>query len=129
MKDHSPAFIKLVDEAKTRIRRISIDDVKTRLSRQDDIRLIDVRERSEWEGGYIPGAQHLSKGVIERDIERKIPDLDAEIVLYCGGGYRSALVADALQRMGYNKVHSMDGGIRAWRAAGYDTKAWEPVGD
>lgn len=116
--EHSPGFLRLVADAKTRIRECSIHDVKVKLDRNERFRLIDVREDGEWSAGHLPGAVHLGKGVIERDAERVLPDCSAEIVLYCGGGYRSALAADSLQRMGYRNVWSMDGGFRAWRDAG-----------
>ena len=116
---HSPAFLKLVEESKTRIRETDIAEVKRRLDAGDKFLLVDVREESEWARGRLPGAVHLSKGVIERDIEKAIPDKSRPIVLYCGGGFRSALAADNLQKMGYTSVISMDGGWRAWTEAGY----------
>ena len=116
---HSPAFLKLVKESKTRIRETDIAEVKRRLDAGDKFLLVDVREESEWARGRLPGAVHLSKGVIERDIEKAIPDKSRPIVLYCGGGFRSALAADNLQKMGYTSVISMDGGWRAWTEAGY----------
>ena len=116
---HSPAFLKLVEDSKTRIRETDIREVKRRLDAGDKLHLVDVREESEWARGRLPGALHLSKGVIERDIEKAIPDKSAPIVLYCGGGFRSALAADNLQKMGYTSVISMDGGWRAWTEAGY----------
>jgi rhodanese-related sulfurtransferase len=103
------------------VREVTIDDVKPRLDRHDAFHLVDVREESEFAAGHLPGAAHLGKGIIERDVEAAIPDPTAEIVLYCGGGFRSALAADNLQKMGYQNVWSMDGGIRAWREAGYPT--------
>ena len=118
---HSPAFLKLVKESKTRIRETDIAEVKRRLDAGDKFLLVDVREESEWARGRLPGAVHLSKGVIERDIEKAIPDKSRPIVLYCGGGFRSALAADNLQKMGYTSVISMDGGWRAWTEAGYPT--------
>ncbi len=118
---HSPAFLKLVEDSKTRIRETDIREVKRRLDAGDKFYLVDVREESEWARGRLPGALHLSKGVIERDIEKVIPDKSAPIVLYCGGGFRSALAADNLQKMGYTSVISMDGGWRAWNEAGYPT--------
>jgi rhodanese-related sulfurtransferase len=114
MVQHSPRFLLLVEEARSRIREISVAEVHAKCTRKDPFVLIDVREESEYARGRLPGAVHLSKGVIERDIERRIPDLDTEIVLYCGGGYRSALAADNLQKMGYRRVWSMNGGFRAW---------------
>jgi rhodanese-related sulfurtransferase len=119
MPDHSSRFLDLVDEARKGIREATIDDVKPRMERGDSFVLVDVREESEYAAGHLPGAVHLSKGVIERDIERAIPDPDVEIILYCGGGFRSALTAESLMKMGYRNVISMDGGIRAWREAGY----------
>src|SRR5207237_10368718 len=116
---HSPAFLKLVEDSKTRVRETDIREVKRRLDAGDKLHLVDVREESEWALGRLPGALHLSKGVIERDIEKVIPDKSAPIVLYCGGGFRSALAADNLQKMGYSNVISMDGGWRGWTEAGY----------
>lgn len=112
---HSARFLKIVEDAKERVREISIDDVKAGLDRGENFLLIDVREESEYANDHLPGAIHLGKGVIERDIEERVPKLDAPLVLYCGGGYRSALAADNLQKMGYTSVLSMDGGIRGWR--------------
>ena len=116
---HSPGFLKIVDDAKTRIRETGIAEVKSQLDAGKEFHLVDVREESEFGRGHLPGAIHLSKGVIERDIENKIADRSAAIVLYCGGGFRSALAADNLQKMGYTNVISMDGGWRAWTEAGY----------
>lgn len=116
---HSPAFLKIVDDARSRIREVTIADVKAMLDRGDTFHLVDVREESEWARGRLPKAIHLSKGIIERDIESTIPDRAAPIVLYCGGGYRSALAADNLQKMGYTNAVSMDGGWRAWTEAGH----------
>jgi rhodanese-related sulfurtransferase len=117
-KDHSQGFLDIVADAKARIRETDVAAVRDRLARGEDFHLIDVREESEWQQGRLPGAMHLGKGVIERDIEKAVPDADSEIVLYCGGGYRSALAADALQRMGYRNVLSMDGGFSGWVEAG-----------
>jgi len=114
---HSPAFLKLVDEARRRVHEVSVADVKAMLDRGERFHLLDVREESEWANGHLPRAQHLSKGIIERDIEQLIPDAAAPIVLYCGGGFRSALAADNLRAMGYRNVSSMDGGWREWTAA------------
>jgi len=112
---HSPRFLKIVDDARSRVKETNVDEVKQRLDRGDKFRLIDVREESEFAKGHLPGAIHLGKGIIERDIEARVPDLNAEMVLYCGGGFRSAMAADNLQKMGYTNVLSMDGGIRVWR--------------
>ena len=117
--NHSPQFLKIVDDARARVRETNVDEIKARLDRGDRFVLVDVREESEWAKDHLPGAIHMGKGVIERDVEAKVPDLNAEIVLYCGGGYRSALAADNLQKMGYANVLSMDGGIRGWREKGY----------
>ena len=119
MKDHSKGFLKVVHDAKSRIRETNVDEIHKRLQQGDRFHLVDVREESEWNAGHLPAATHLSKGIIERDIEKKIPDQNAEIVLYCGGGFRSALVADNLQKMGYTNVISMDGGFGGWKKAGY----------
>jgi rhodanese-related sulfurtransferase len=116
---HPPRFLKIVDDAKSRVRETDVDTVKKRLDSGDKVRLVDVREESEFAKDHLPGAIHLGKGVIERDIEARVPDVDAEIILYCGGGYRSALAADNLQKMGYTNVISMDGGIREWRDKQY----------
>lgn len=120
MKKHAPRFLRLVDEARARITETDVPTVHARLERGDDFHLVDVREESEWARGHLPRAVHLSRGTIERDIERAIPDLGAEIVLYCGGGYRSALSADTLRQMGYTNVASMDGGFRGWTEAGHE---------
>ncbi|MEA2709227.1 MAG: hypothetical protein QOF78_1828 [Phycisphaerales bacterium] len=119
MAKHTPGFLKIVDDARSRVRECSVDDVKKKLDRGEKFHLVDVREESEWSAGRLPKAQHLGKGVIERDIETKIPDTRAEIILYCGGGFRSALAADNLQKMGYTNVISMDGGFRGWKEAGH----------
>ena len=113
---HSPGFLKLVDEAKARVREVSVDAVRRKLE-SGKAKLIDVREESEWTAGHARGAKHLGKGVIERDIEECVPDKGSELILYCGGGFRSALAADNLQKMGYTNVWSMEGGWRAWQAA------------
>jgi rhodanese-related sulfurtransferase len=112
---HSARFLQIVEDAKKRIREVGIDDVKARLDRGDNFVLVDVREESEYAKDHLPEAIHLGKGIIERDIEERVPELNAPIVLYCGGGYRSALAADNLQKMGYTNVLSMVGGIRGWR--------------
>jgi rhodanese-related sulfurtransferase len=116
---HSPGFLKLVDAAKKRVKECTIQQVKARFDRGETFHFVDVREDNEFEAGRAAGAIHIGKGIIERDIEERIPDKNASIVLYCGGGFRSALAADALQQIGYTNVMSMDGGIRAWRDAGY----------
>ncbi|NJK63583.1 MAG: sulfurtransferase [Synechococcaceae cyanobacterium SM2_3_1] len=116
---HSPGFVALVDAAKQRIQEISVVQVRDRQLQGEPFYLIDVREESEWQAGHIVGAMHLGRGILERDLEQRIPDRTADIVLYCGGGYRSALAADNLQQMGYSQVRSMAGGIREWRAVGY----------
>ena len=118
MAKHSPRFLQIVNESKKNIRECSIDDVQKKLDRGDKFRLVDVREESEWAAGHLPEAEHLGKGIIERDIEAKIPDPKSEIVLYCGGGFRSALAAENLQKMGYTNVWSMDGGFRGWKDKG-----------
>jgi rhodanese-related sulfurtransferase len=114
---HSPEFLKIVDDAKSRVREVNVEETRKRLE-TGKARLIDVREESEWEAGHALGAQHIGKGVIERDIEQKVPDKNSELILYCGGGFRSALSADNVQKMGYTNVASMSGGWRAWQAAG-----------
>jgi rhodanese-related sulfurtransferase len=116
---HPPRFLKIVDDAKTRVRETNVDTVKTRLDRGDKFLLVDVREESEYANEHLPGAIHLGKGVIERDIEGRVSELNTEMILYCGGGFRSALAADNLQKMGYTNIISMDGGIRDWREKGY----------
>jgi len=116
---HSPEFRKLCEEARSKVREVTADQVKAKLDARQPFHLIDVREESEWAQDHLKGAVHLSKGIIERDIEKKIPDTSAEIVLYCGGGYRSALAAENLQKMGYQNVLSMAGGIRTWREKNY----------
>jgi rhodanese-related sulfurtransferase len=116
---HSEAFESICSEARSRIQEISIDEVKGRLDAREDLHFIDVREDHEWEKDHAKSAVHLGRGILERDIESLVPDRDATIVLYCGGGYRSALAADNLQKMGYRNVFSMAGGIRAWREAGF----------
>ena len=117
--NHSEAFVKLVQDAKQRVKEEDFRETKKRLDAGEKIVLIDTREESEWTRGHIPGAVHLSKGIIERDIEKTVPDKDATVVLYCGGGFRSALAADNLQKMGYRNVISMDGGWRGWTEAGF----------
>ena len=123
MAKHSPRFLKLCEETKARVKETTVDEVKRRLDRGDKgFVLVDVREESEWNAGHIPGAVHLGKGVIERDIEQKVPDPNREIILYCGGGFRSALAAENLGRMGYTNVVSMDGGWRGWTEKKYPTE-------
>ena len=116
---HSPGFLKLVEDAKTRVRETNVHEVKKRLDAGEKFFLVDVREESEWARGHLPGAIHLGKGIIERDIEQRFPDKSAPVVLYCGGGFRSALAADNLQKMGYTNVWSMDGGHRGWSEKRY----------
>ncbi len=118
---HAPGFLKVVNDAKSRIKEWNVHETKKRLDAGEKMVLVDVREESEWARGHVAGAVYLSKGVIERDIEQRIPDASATIVLYCGGGFRSALVADNLQKMGYKNVISMDGGWKGWVEAGYPT--------
>jgi rhodanese-related sulfurtransferase len=117
--NHPPRFLKIVDDAKSRVRETDVDTVKARMDRGEKFVLVDVREESEFAKDHLPNAIHLGKGVIERDIEAQVPGLETELVLYCGGGFRSALAADNLQKMGYKNVISMDGGIRDWREKGY----------
>ena len=119
---HSPRFVALVDAARAQIAETDAETVRRRLASGDPFTLVDVRERDEWDRGHLPGAVHLSRGVLERDAEAALPDLGAPIVLYCGGGYRSALSAQSLGAMGYTAVASMDGGWRAWTAAGFPTE-------
>ncbi len=116
---HSARFLEIVNDAKKRVRETTVEDVKRKLDANEQFLLIDVREDNEWEKDHLPRAIHLGKGVIERDIEQRVPDINAPIILYCGGGFRSALVADNLGKMGYTNVISMDGGIRGWREKGY----------
>lgn len=120
-KKHSPGFLAIVNDAKTRIREVSVADALKAIN-GGDARLIDVREDNEWAEGHAKGADHLGKGIIERDIEKMVPDKDAEVILYCGGGYRAALAADSLQKMGYTNVASMAGGWRAWLEANAPTE-------
>lgn len=119
---HSQRFLALVHDAKKRIKETDVTDVKRRLDAGEKVALIDVREESEWGRGHLPGAIHLGKGVIERDIEQRVPEAGAKLILYCGGGFRSALAADNLQRMGYTNVESMDGGWKGWLDAGFPTQ-------
>jgi len=118
-QQHAPRFLQIVNDARKRVRETNVEEVKTRLDRGDKVVLIDVREDNEFAKDHLPGAVHLGRGIIERDIEERYPDTKAELVLYCGGGFRSALAADNLQKMGYTNVISMDGGIRVWREKSY----------
>lgn len=119
---HAQRFLALVNDAKKRIKETNVADVKRRMDAGEKFILVDVREESEWAGGHLPGAIHLGKGIIERDVEQRVPDTGAKLICYCGGGFRSALVADSLQKMGYTNVESMDGGWKGWLAVGYPTK-------
>jgi rhodanese-related sulfurtransferase len=118
---HSPQFLKLVSEAKTRVKETNVVDVKRRMESGEKFLLVDVREDHEWANGHLPGAVHMGRGIIERDIETRVPETAAKVILYCGGGFRSALAADNLQKMGYTNVESMDGGWRGWVEAGLPT--------
>jgi rhodanese-related sulfurtransferase len=118
-RHHSPRFLAIVDDAKTRIKQISAEELRARLEGSNTFRLIDVREADEYAAGHIAGAKHLCKGILERDIETTVPDPQTEIILYCGGGFRSALAADNMQKMGYTRVSSLAGGWRGWLEAGY----------
>jgi len=115
---HSEGFLKVVDDAKSRIKEINMDETRERLSSNPAAKLIDVREDNEWNEAHAAGAEHIGKGIIERDIETTVPDKSNELILYCGGGYRSALAADVLQKMGYRNVWSMAGGWKAWNESG-----------
>ena len=112
---HSEGFLKVVNDAKTRINEVNLEETRARMAANPKVRLVDVREDNEWLAGYAAGAEHLGKGIIERDIETIVPDKSTEVILYCGGGYRSALAADVLQQMGYTNVWSMAGGWKAWK--------------
>lgn len=116
---HAERFLNIVNDAKKRVRETTVDDVKKRMDQGENFTLVDVREESEFAKDHLPGAIHLGKGVIERDIEKAVPDTSTPLILYCGGGFRSALAADNLQKMGYTNVISMDGGVREWREKGY----------
>ena len=120
--EHSQGFLSLVNDAKSRIREVTVDETRERMKASDSVRLIDVREDNEWELGRAAGSTHLGKGIIERDIEEKVPDKATEIILYCGGGFRSALAADVLQQMGYTNVFSMAGGWQAWKESSAQTE-------
>ena len=115
---HSEGFLQIVNDAKTRIREVTVDETQQRMAANSGARLIDVREDNEWEAAHAAGAEHLGKGIIERDIEATVPDKSTELILYCGGGFRSALAADVLQQMGYTNVFSMAGGWKAWKDSG-----------
>lgn len=117
MANHAPGFLAIVNDARSRVKECTVADVAAWQAANESFRLVDVREESEWNRGHLPGAEHLGKGIIERDVEEKVPDHSEKIVLYCGGGYRSALAADNLQKMGYTNVISMDGGFRGWKEA------------
>ncbi|HTA60131.1 MAG TPA: rhodanese-like domain-containing protein [Candidatus Baltobacteraceae bacterium] len=119
---HAAKFLALVNDAKKRVKETSVADVKRRMDAAEKFVLVDVREESEWAQGHLPGAIHLGKGIIERDVEQSVPDAGAKIILYCGGGFRSALAADNLQKMGYTNVESMDGGWKGWIGAGLPTQ-------
>ena len=118
---HAPQFLKLCQDAKQHVKETNVPDVKRRIEAGEKMILVDVREDNEWAKGHLPGAVHMGRGVIERDIEQRVPDTSAKMILYCGGGFRSALVAESLQKMGYTNVESMDGGWRAWNEAGLPT--------
>jgi rhodanese-related sulfurtransferase len=118
---HSSQFLKLVQDAKKNVKETNVADVKRRSDAGEKFLLVDVREDNEWANGHLPGAVHLGKGIIERDIEQRVPDTSAKVILYCGGGFRSALAAENLQKMGYTNVESMDGGWKGWVAAGLPT--------
>jgi rhodanese-related sulfurtransferase len=120
---HAARFLKIVNDAKSRIREVTVGEVKSKFQRGEQFILVDVREDNEWAAGHLPHAVHMGRGVIERDIEQRFPDTETEIVLYCGGGFRSALAAENLQKMGYKNVYSMDGGFRGWREAGLPIEA------
>jgi len=117
---HSPGFLKLVDDAKSRVREVSIEETRKKLE-TGKVKVLDVREDSEWAAGHVRGAEHLGRGILERDIEARVPDKNAALIVYCGGGFRSALSADNLQKMGYANVASMAGGWRAWKDRGFPT--------
>ena len=116
---HAPGFLAIVNDSKNRIHETNVSEVKKKMDRGDSFYLVDVREDREWDENHLPNSIHLGKGIIERDVEKTIPDPGAEIILYCGGGFRSALAADNLQKMGYTNVWSMDGGFKGWVSAGY----------
>jgi rhodanese-related sulfurtransferase len=117
-KDHAPEFVALVEDAKKNVQEVTVDEVMARQKAGHSFHLVDVREDSEWDAGHAQGAEHLGRGIIERDIRKAIPDKDADIVLYCGGGFRSALAGESIQKMGYTHVRSMAGGWSEWVARG-----------
>ncbi len=119
---HAPKFLALVNDAKRCVKETNVAAVKRRMEAGEKFVLVDVREESEWARGHLPGAIHLGKGILERDIEERVPETSTKLILYCGGGFRSALSAENLQKMGYTNVESMDGGWRGWLEAGYDTQ-------
>ncbi|HEX8749288.1 MAG TPA: rhodanese-like domain-containing protein [Pyrinomonadaceae bacterium] len=119
---HSEGFLKIVEDARTRINEVTVEEARERLKANTGARLIDVREDNEWQAGHARGAEHLGKGIIERDIEVQVPDKDTELILYCGGGYRSALATDMLRKMGYRNVYSMAGGWKTWKESGAPTE-------
>ena len=125
---HSEGFLKLVNDAKGRVREVSVAETRARMTADQSVRLIDVREDNEWVAAHAAGAEHLGKGIIERDIEATVPDKSIELILYCGGGYRSALAADVLQQMGYTNVFSMAGGWKAWKESGGEIKRMKAEG-
>ncbi|MEI6198025.1 MAG: rhodanese-like domain-containing protein [Verrucomicrobiota bacterium] len=120
--EHSPGFLKIVADAQTRVREISVDQTRAWLKQNPKVVLLDVREDAEWDAGHAAEAVHLGRGVLERDIEKRFPDVNTEIIMYCGGGYRSALACDVAQKMGYRSVHSLIGGYKALKQAGWLTK-------
>jgi rhodanese-related sulfurtransferase len=124
---HTQGFLKLVNDAKTRIKEVSVEDACARIGAATNARLIDVREDNEWQAAHAVGAEHIGKGIIERDIETAVPDKSTELILYCGGGYRSALATDALQKMGYTNVWSMAGGWKAWKESGAPVEEGAPL--
>jgi rhodanese-related sulfurtransferase len=115
---HSEGFLAIVNDARSRIREVTVEEARERMRANTGARLIDVREDNEWQAGHAAGAEHLGKGIIERDVEARVPETDTELILYCGGGYRSALATDVLQKMGYSNVFSMAGGWKAWKESG-----------
>ncbi|MGB7434578.1 MAG: rhodanese-like domain-containing protein [Candidatus Acidiferrum sp.] len=119
---HAPKFLALVNDAKKRVKETNVAEVKRRMDSGEKFTVVDVREESEWAKGHLPGAIYIGKGIIERDIEQRVPEIATKLILYCGGGFRSALVADNLQKMGYTNVESMDGGWKGWLEAGYPTQ-------